>query len=731
MKEKFYVLLPLFWGILAGVAIQRFVIDLRACDPIHGVLLYHTSLPARWQFIGLPVGILLLFLLPLLAGGKALLGKLGRSGLPLLLSIPFLVVPATTVTPLLAVLFCWCWTFCRLGEAVAPEEPLSASTSSTPGRTGILLAAAFTLAGVWWGFHMQTHAYRAVYLLYQDWGEYATDYLRILQEPDLPLIRHFVTAGHWNPLPTCIMPLLLWVYPAPETIFFINSLLIYSQIFLFYLLGRSMRLPEATSLFFALTALFNPVISNQPLSLFYSYHPINLLPPLLILFFLFRERQNRIGMALIFPLTLLVQETVTILWFGFGLYQLFRRRWRSGTLLCVTMPLLFLAISCWIIPAAATTEQYTQMFHFSQLGGTMTEVALSPVLNPRAFWGTLFEVNNLDFLLALTLPLLFFLPRNPALLLTALPLAAGVCLQSSRQMQNVGLQYGVEINTLIFLTAIADCALLFREGDRKRVYGALLAALFGTASLYFFMGKSIGLGKYSYAPVAGLPEAEKPVAFLKEKIAPGSTLLASSKIRSQFVFGYRSRPLHATPEPGDFLLIDLNDSNRSPAELERLRVEIAGNPKMVPITFLHWYNLHCALFRMAPKALPEARLPFLRQLSDEEFSRCGEELPSGDPAVEARLQYGKTGTMLRLRLNRRVNCDRDFIIEYGTKRLEFPFAHGLRPAQLVPAGSAFLLPLADLAPGTPVRLQSRKRALPAPVRAAGPEARPTVNSSRD
>ena len=731
MKEKLYVLLPLFWGVLAGVAIQRFIIDLRACDPIHGILLYHTSQPAWRQFVGLPVGVLLLFLLPLLSGGKALLGKLGGSGLPLLLSIPFLLVPATTVTPLLAVLFCWCWTFCRLGEAIAPDDPLPGSASSAPERQGLLSAAAFTLAGVWWGFHMQTHAYRAVYLLYQDWGEYATDYLRILQEPELPLIRYFVTGGHWNPLPTCLMPLLLWVYPAPETIFFINSLLIYSQVFLFYLLGRSMRLPVATSLFFALAALFNPVISNQPLSLFYSYHPINLLPPLLILFFLFRERRNRTGMAITFLLTLLIQETVTILWFGFGLYQLFRRRWRSGILLCVTMPLLFLAISRWIIPTAATTEQYTQMFHFSQLGGTMTEVVLSPVLNPRAFWGTLFEINNLDFLLALTLPLLFFLPRNPALLLTALPLTAGVCLQSSRQMQNVGLWYGVEINALIFLTAIANCALLFRAGDRKRVYGALLAALFGTISLYFFMGKSVCLGKYSYAPVAGLPEAEKPVAFLKEKIAPGSTLLASSKIRSQFVFGYRSRPLHATPEPGDFLLVDLNDSNRSPAELERLRVEIAGNPQMVPITFLHWYNLHCALFRMAREALPEVRLPFLRRLSGEEFSRCGAELPTGDPAVEARLQYGKTGALLRLRLNRRVNCDRDFVIEYGAKRLEFAFAHGLRPAQLVPAGSTFLLPLADIAPGTPVRLQSRKRALPAPFRAAGPEARPTASSSHD
>ena len=97
MKERIYVLLPLLWSFLAGVALQRFVIELRACDPIHGILLYHAHQPDEWRFIGLIAGFLLLFLLPLLTGGKDLLKKVGRSGLPLLLSIPFLAVSTETV----------------------------------------------------------------------------------------------------------------------------------------------------------------------------------------------------------------------------------------------------------------------------------------------------------------------------------------------------------------------------------------------------------------------------------------------------------------------------------------------------------------------------------------------------------------------------------------------------------------------------------------------------------
>lgn len=731
MKERIYVLLPLLWSFLAGVALQRFVIELRACDPIHGILLYHAHQPDEWRFIGLIAGFLLLFLLPLLTGGKDLLKKVGRSGLPLLLSIPFLAVSTETVTPLLAVILCWCWALFRLGESIAPSTPLPSPESCSISRLGLLLAGAFALAGTWWGFHMQTHAWRAVFLLYQDWGEYATDYLRILQGPDLPLIRYFVAGGHWNPLPNLIMPLFLRILPAPETIFLLNALLIYSPVFLLYLLGRSMRLPTATSLFFSLMALFNPVISNQPLSLFYSYHPINMLPPLLILFFLFREQKNRIGMAITFLFSLLVQETVAILWFGYGLYLLFQRKWRSGAVLCFTMPILFLAISRYIIPEAADTEHYTQMFHFSQLGNTMTEVIFSPILNPRAFWGTLFERSNLDFLLALTLPMFFFLLPNPGLLLAALPLAAGVCLQSSRQMQNVSLWYGLEINTLIFLTALSGCALLFRNHDRRRIYGALLATLFGTASLYFFMGKSVFLGKYSYAPVAQLPEADKAIDFLKGKIPPGSTLLASSKIRSHFVFGYRSKPLTAEPEPGDFLLIDLNDSNLSPEELERLREKTAGHPQIAPITFLHWFNLHYALFRMSPAVLPPVRLPFLKEITEEEFAHMGKLVPLDDPDFEARLQYGHNDATLLIRLRRKVNRDANFLVDCGTQKREIPFAHGLRPAQLLPPGSTFLLPLPDIRPATPVQLQCRRRALPAPIKAAGPAELRIESSSRD
>ena len=61
---------------------------------------------------------------------------------------------------------------------------------------------------------MQFHAYRALYLLYHDWGEYATDYLKHIREPHRSLIHYFVTGGHWNPLMTNVMTLALRIFPA-------------------------------------------------------------------------------------------------------------------------------------------------------------------------------------------------------------------------------------------------------------------------------------------------------------------------------------------------------------------------------------------------------------------------------------------------------------------------------------------------------------------------------------
>lgn len=116
-------------------------------------------------------------------------------------------------------------------------------------------------------------------------------------------------AAHWNGAVNLLMSAAIRLVPAPETIFLLNSVMIFSAVPLVYLLGRRLKLPVATALVFALFFLFSPVVSNQPLSLFYGFHPVNLLPALFLLFFLFRERRQYAAAGAVMLLTLFVQET--------------------------------------------------------------------------------------------------------------------------------------------------------------------------------------------------------------------------------------------------------------------------------------------------------------------------------------------------------------------------------------------------------------------------------------
>ncbi|WP_419643716.1 DUF2079 domain-containing protein, partial [Victivallis vadensis] len=414
MRSSFPLLLSLLFSAIAGLTIQRYLFDLRSLDPVYGQLHFYpdTARPLP-GYAGLLCGFALFTVLPLRHGNFSALAAFNRSWLPLLLTIPLLAFKTAAFLPLLLILFCWSWGFYRLGRNTIPEILPSSPPLLQPPKTGLLPVCLLLAAGIAWSCYMQFHAYRALYLLYHDWGEYATDYLKLIREPDRSLIHYFVTGGHWNPLMTNVMTLALRIFPAPETIFFLNSLLIYSLVPLIYWFARTLKLPVATALFFALAVLLNPVVSNQSLSLFYGYHPINALPSLLTLFFISKKRGNRAGMLLFFLLTLLVQETVTVLWFGYALLLIAQKRWKSGLILAAGMVLLFLLLSKFVIPAAAETTAYTQMFHYHQLGDSIGEVLLSPFLRPRVFWSTLFALNNFDFLLCLTLPFFFLLLTRP------------------------------------------------------------------------------------------------------------------------------------------------------------------------------------------------------------------------------------------------------------------------------------------------------------------------------
>ncbi len=678
----------------AAVAIRYFVWSLAVYDPIYRVL-YHRPVPVWGTILAAAAAFLLLIALPFRNGGAEELRRSAEEWIPLIGAGVLLLIPvSSTVLPLLAATGFTLWGFYRHGAGVA-SCPASAGERrpALSSRGGLIFSLLLAAAGCLWGFHMQKCAYERFFLYYSDWGIYAEHYLKLAFSGTATLHDWLVAGGHWNGAVTLLMTAALRLFPAPETVFLLNSAMIYSAVPLIYLLGRELKLPPAAAAAFSVLFFFTPVVSNQSLSLFYGFHPINLLPSCFLLFFLFREQKRHLAAVLIALLTLCIQETATIFWFGYALVLAAERKFLRACLLAGAMVLLFYCLSHWVIPAeaAASGENYTQMFHYTQLGNTPLEVLLSPILRPGAFWRTLLAPNNLEFVLFLTLPFFFFLRRSPKLLLAGLPLLAGVCLQSSRDLQNTVLQYGVELNCLTVTAAVFGAGKLFAAQDRRRLFGAFAAAIFGVFALYLLTGRSAILGKYPFSVIAERPESGEVIDYLKSSLPPGVTVHATQRLRAQLLFDHPTRAPEEPAEPGAFYLLEAQPG----AESERIHKTLLENPAVVPVTFANWYGYEFVVFRNLPSPVTPPPLPFLLDMPEKEYEKIGIPLKFDSEAFSVRLQMTERALRFLIRLERKTGGEYRFLIRLAAGESQFAklitFAHGLRSVSRVEPGTVFLV----------------------------------------
>ena len=481
----------------------------------------------------------------------------------------------------------------------------------------------------------------------------------------------------------------------PETIFAVNAAALASAGPLCYLLAKRRGFFPVPALLFGFCAWANPVLYNQSAQ-FYGFHPVNLLVPLILGFFICRER--RPGWAACFAvLTLLVQETAAAFWCGYGLWMLLRgkgtRRRLAGAAVFLGAIAFFVLVSAAVMPKLLGVAGYSQNFHYAPLGDSAGAIALSPFLRPRAFWAVLSQQQNLAFLLALAVPVLAAFAFAPSCFaVAALPLAAAVAMQGSPEIKNLFQQYGLEITLILLVAALFGAAKRLSAGRSELFRGALAAMT--TASLLMFAHFGVGC---LVAPRALMrrPDAEKMISFLREKLPPagsGSRLLAPQRLRGHFAF---ERPVGAPGDlrcPGDMVLIDLDEVDR---ELPALRKKLITDPRTVPVTHLNWYGRHLVLYRVAPQAVPNRLdLPFLI------YCHIGKPWPGlpfparAPEGVEVHLLPDRSRLLVRLRRPVKTDLSVKVLVLLEEGRCEtriYPFAHGVIPADIVGPGMVFVL----------------------------------------
>lgn len=666
------------------LTVRRWIFDIVALDAVY-YKVYPTRAPS-WE-----VPFVAAALIAALAAWKRLSSpEHFRSLATAWLLFVLLALPQTFLN-LAAVLAVIAWCLLRRPKRKIPRRPLS----ETPA---CVFAALLATATAIWSFYLQRHAFRALFLAYQDWGEYAECYLH-LADGGLPLRAWLVQAGHFNPLPNILMTLLLKVRRAPEVVFFVSAMLSGWLTCLTYLLAREYRLPRGSALTLTFAAALNPVFANQSLSLFYGFHPILFQGPLILAFFIFEHRKNRLGMAATIILSLLVQETAAALWAGYALYLFSRKRFIPGIALGGACVAFFVLVSKVVIPFASGTAVHPQIFHYAQLGDSLSAILLSPLLRPRAFWATLFQYQNLCFVSALLLPLGVLALRAPRRLLIGVPLLAGVLLQGSPDVKNPVMQYGFEITVVILAGAVyaAGKMLELHSPEAKRALRAGLrtAAVMTVLCAFYWMQE----GWFSPRGALFRPNMMENVTALRSCSEPGSRVLSTKRLRLYHMFDRQVAPLEAEWRPGDTIVLDFADAMEPVSDIRRRLLE---DPRAVPCWPPDLRPSDFVVWKIADK--PRPPWSFLRHIEEAEFRCIGLELQQNDPAFEARVTRFSGGQpAVLLRLKSKIDCDVWIhlkLLQDGKEAYHTVCFGTIYPMWYATPGDTFIIPISGPMPTT-------------------------------
>lgn len=559
-------------------------------------------------------------------------------------------------------------------------------------------AVIFFIAAFAAGFLMQFKAFHSYYLDYLDWGEYAELYLRG---------KWGVTgAGHCNILPDLLLFPLMRALPSPGTLFAVNAALIASAVPLTRQLAVNLRASKTLTALAMLCGVFMPGLTGQYLCLFYGYHPVVFLVPILLAFFCCRAVGNRVGMALFFTLSLAVQETVALFWCGWALQLLARRDWKRGCALFVAMAGLF-----WLMASCISGGAYVQAGRYAALGGSPAAVALSPFRDLPLFCRTLFSMSNLRFVLYLMIPAGFAAAAFPRVLIAGAPILAGVLLQSYDSGKNLASQYALELSVLILAAAVEHLARLGR-GAPSPVLRGVMAGIPGAdragcqyrgsmwalpvllVASHLLLGQSLFLGARAFwgpergglRSVGNLPDGAPVTQFLERFVPPSARLLASGRVRSRMLFRNVTAPPDSPPRPGDVIVVDLDDIFPN----DRLRTRLFADPQVHPCTTVNWRGMRLALYRVSPPGVPKTMPPFLRKCPPLDPASAGTPFGTGDECISLQVL---PGNRIGATIVKTPPGDVDLLLYFSDgRRLQVPFAHGFLPANAAPPGTMFLFP---------------------------------------
>jgi len=397
----------------------------------------------------------------------------------------------------------------------------------------VLVAVAVMCGGWWYGQSLEYH--RNFMLGFNDFGHFLQRVANtaegrgvLLESPVLPMFW-----DHFNPGLLLLVPLWM-IYPNIDLVFGIQAGALASGSLLIYAIARRLGHAPLTAVVFGAAWLMQPAVGQMNLAYTYGWHPITLAIPLMLgaIWCLLAKRKI---VALVCTLLALSMEEGVFVVVGLvaavcaalPLVERWIRKLRRDELRDVRHDEVgrqlrevevrddfagSLSTVVWCGVAVVAVLGFVLVYRFSglaefqtgrfvALGDSPTEILMSPVLRPSAFWGRVLDPGNLVFVAMLWLPCgLPALARGWRYVLpTLLPLAV-LIVWDHHPAHSLAFQYPSTLQPLFWLACLSGAAKVTRHNVMRHPEGvgargvtgglasAMTALVTGTV-LSFFVGQ--------------------------------------------------------------------------------------------------------------------------------------------------------------------------------------------------------------------------------------------------
>ncbi len=346
-----------------------------------------------------------------------------------------------------------------------------------------IVTGGLTLAACGWWYAQGCQTYDEYMLGYHDFGHFAYRVAStwegrgfLLETPSLPAFW-----DHFNPGLALLAP--LWgLWPDARLFLLVQAICLAAPAPLVYRIARAWGMPAASAAIWAAAYLAFPAVGQLNLNYSYGWHPISLALPLMfaaVHALLARRYGWAAALAILacsFEEAVIVALACLAAALGLQAWWVSRRGWTgerqsaADAVLAQRLPAAAwfgiwaaLTIAFILIARYAAFTRY-QTGRFSDLGESGIEIAMSPLLRPRAYWGQALSLDSILFLLSLLLPLTPAALRAGRMFLLAVAFPLGLLVGWDHPpAKSIAFQYVTTLLPVLFLAGIAGAQRLAGE----------------------------------------------------------------------------------------------------------------------------------------------------------------------------------------------------------------------------------------------------------------------------